>query len=474
MRSSGALRIWLPIMLLSTPLPSHAAGAAVDYDAGRNCIRVVGYPEDSPATMATLLAADQRHGWDRIRYDAGTDTYYVDAAIWIGDDRSDGTFLQIGDAEHPRVTVVVKGTVWVRPPKETAPRSDGLPRVMNRLALGAPQDAGIRATLKFDCERPGQHGLYVGFRPRDSKTILRRGALHVYNSTITAATQDKQHAWGTRDYTNAGPEPRWARPGWYASDVRLISATLSWFEGCVTYGFHSGALMRTGRGGVVASSMFIIKDTTFEHGGVAVQNGTQYMEGCTLRHLDIAVAEGGALAAKLVNCTLEHNRLNWTLGSIFSRGIVMLDCDAGPPTEPATIRKNRIDANRAARQGVDVYPIVRQRKTLQVRVEDAAGQPVPTAMVVVTCDVAPEELTGGAMVTDEKGLTPSSGDGATVVTMRMLRATDDPSRPENRSFEYRVAVTAKGHERQEVVLPPGAEIQRPFVVRLRLAQGAKP
>ena len=441
----------------------------IAYDVERNCIRVVGFPEEEPATLETILAADRRNGWGKVIYDRATDTYTVDAALWIGDDETGGTFVEIGDREHPEVTVVVKGTVWVRPPRKSEPRSDGLQSVINRLRLGDPEDDRIRATLKIDCETRGRHGVYVGYRSHDSKTWIHGGSLHVYHSTITAATADADHAWGVGDYRDEASSPRWAMPGWYASDVRLVNATISWFDGCVTYGTETGR--RDSRRPVDAmkpNEPNVVRGTTFEHGGAAVRNGQQYLEDCTFRHMEAAVAEGGALGAKLVGCTFEDNEANWTLGSIQSGGIVLVDCRIGDPQEPIVIQKNKIAPDQAVEKGIPVYPACRQRRSLPVQVVDSAGDPVPDAIVVVTCEDHPDEVTHGATVTDEHGLTASDAEaGAIVVTWKKHQATDDADAPRTSTFAYTIAVWEKGREPTMVRLAAGRPIPRPLVVALQ-------
>ena len=465
--SSRGLLIVLASLTGLACAASHAA-PHVSYDPSRNCVVVVGYPEEAPATMDTIQQADQRHGWGKVTYDRAADTYTVATALWIGDDRARGTFVQIGDAAHPRVTVVVKGSVWVRPPRESPRRSDGLLSVINRLTLGDPHDDRIRATLKIACDTPGQHGVYVGFRSHDSKTIVHRGALRVYNSTITAATQDRQHAWGGRDYTDEHASPRWSRGGWYASEVRLINATVSWFEGCAVYGIHTGKLGSRERvQAMQPDALNVIGGTTFEHGGAAVRNGSHFLPNCTFRDLDIAVAEGGCLTAKLVDCTFEGNRLNWTLGSVMSGGIVMLDCNVGPQQGPITLKKNRLRPDEAARRNLDVYPSCLVRQSLRVRVVDAAGQPVPGAMIAVSCQADPQQVTRGAMVTDEAGLTPDAGDaGVSVLTLQRRQATDDPDRPSETAYAYEVTVQASGYRSKTVPLPPGRALPKPLMVSM--------
>jgi hypothetical protein len=444
------------------------SGGKVTYDRTKNCIQLIGFLEDQPATMETILAADARNGWGKVTRDEATDTYTVDADLWIGDDVTSGTFLQLGDREHPRLTVVVRGTVWVRPPRESEPRSDGLASIINRLTLGDPENNEIRATLKIDCKSRGEHGVYVGYRSHDSKTILHRGSLHVHHSTITAAVQDEDHAWGVRDYTTEDSSPRWATPGWYASDVRLIDATISWFEGCVTYGTTTGRLDRGhGVDGMRPNEPVVMRGTTFEHGEAAVRNGQHYLEDCTFRHMQAAVAEGGALSAKLLGCTFEENEANWTLGSIQSGGVVLVDCHVGSQRAPIAIQKNRIAPEKATQANIPLYPACRQRHTLVVRVIDAAGNPVPDAFLAVACPDHPEEVTRGATVTNKDGLTPADPDaGAIVITTTKHEATDEANAPETSTFDYSVTVQKKGYRPTKVSLATDRPVSEPLVIRL--------
>ncbi|MFQ5810984.1 MAG: carboxypeptidase-like regulatory domain-containing protein [Armatimonadota bacterium] len=443
------------------------ACAGISYDPGRDCIMVVGFPEEQPATMDAVLAADRENAWGKVMYDAASDTYTVDADLWIGDDQSNGTFLQMGDAKHPKVTVVVRGTVWVRPPRESTRRSDGLYSIINRLTLGDADDENIRATLKIDCEAPGEHGLYVGYR-LPGGAVVPRGSLRAYNSTITAARQDEEHVWGTQDYTDEESSPRWAAPAWYASDVRLINATISWFEKCVAYGSWTGEWgAREPVDAMRPNPLIRIEGTTFEHGEFGVKNARHYLRNCVFRDLDIAVGEGGALSAKLVNCSFEGNERNWTLGSLYTGGIVMLDCAIGPQTEPITIKKNNIEPEEAARRGLPIYPACRVRESLLLKVVDSEEAPVPDAIVVVSCREEPEQVTRGATVTDENGWTPADPESsAIVVTVKRYRATDVPNEPEVTTFTYDIAITAPGFQPKTLTLPARHPIPRPVVVPL--------
>jgi hypothetical protein len=215
------------------------------------------------------------------------------------------------------------------------------------------------------------------------------------------------------------------------------------------------------------SKRFIIEGTTFEHGGVAVQNRDHYLRNCVFRDLDEAVAEGGCLGARLVNCTFEGNRANWSLGSLSSRGIVLTDCTLGPQKEPVRVAKNSAPLSFLTPRSLSVYPACSECASLIVKVLDAAGKPVPNAVVLVSCEDDPQEITRGATFTDDRGLTPSDAEtDAIVITTRKYRATEDPNRPQQATFGYKVSVAKAGFRPKTLKLPAGRPIRRPLVVRL--------
>ncbi|GEM_PF-1832003 len=456
---------------LSGLLIAFAAAAAlacageVHYDADQDLLWVVGFPEEAPATPQTLLEADERNGWGQVMYLEELDVYTVGAELWIGDDETYGTYFQVGDAQHPKVTLAVNGTVWVRPPRESPARTDGLPSINNRLTLGDPQDSSIQAALEIGCKTRGEHGVYVGLRPRKIEDwdtdVLRRGSIWVYNSTITAETKSKDHLWGTRDRTDE------INPGWYASDVRLVNATLSWFEGCPTYGFDSGERDRDeGLEGIEPDPLFRVRDSTFEHGGTALQNGTYYLRGCTFRDLEVGIREGGSLDALVLESVFEDNRHNVTSGGSSGGGVMLVDCEVGDQEEPLLLRKNETDPRQLVSRGKPVYPAVTLREPLVVKVLDPEGEPVADAMLTVSCDKYPDAVSRGATLTDAEGLTPASVDQAVLVNTRVYRATDDPDKIEETTYTYRVSVTAAGFPAQTVTVDSARGVPEPLVVRL--------
>jgi hypothetical protein len=228
------------------------AGTVV-YAPETRVITVSGFPESAPATMDSLLQADQRNGWGLVTYERANATYTVNASLYIGTETDLGTYVQIGRKDHPAETVVMKGDLWIRTPKKSILRSDGLSAIGHRLTLGDPADASIHAALKFACSKPGEYALVMGSRtPRDWRG---GGDLHVYNSMIGAMTPS--------NFVTCSKAFGDDQPCWYAASVRLINARLSWLDGSL-YG--------------VQAHNSIIRGTTFEHMRAVLGNGAQYAE----------------------------------------------------------------------------------------------------------------------------------------------------------------------------------------------------
>jgi serine/threonine protein kinase len=473
----GNIDVKLPSDQAPAPLP---ATARVTYDSRANRIEVVGFPERQPATPKTLLAADGKNGWNKITYDAGSDTYTLDADLWIGDDGPDATYFQIGDKRHPNETVIVRGTVWVRPPKGSPLGNfwdpNMRPTLINRLTLGHPEEKSIRAALKFDCETPGEHGLYVGGWQEHGKSATYGGELHVYRSTITAARQDREHVWGTRDYPHGAPPPSfWA--GWYTSDLRLIGATISWFEKVPAYGFDTAG----GRGAVAVmppNPFAVVEGTAFEHGEAGLANGRQYLKDCTFRNMDVGIGDAGGVAVRLVRCTFENNKSNWAIGGHMCGGILMIDCQVGAQQNPIQLRKNdNLTDEEIKNRNLPRYPSCVMRQSVVVKAVDESGGPVLGAEVTVSCPQDPEQVTFGSAGTDENGLTSSDPErDAILVTTERLQATDDPANPRKTEYSYEVSVAKTGFETKTISLPAGRAVPKPLVVTLKRQgpQGAAP
>jgi len=430
--------------------------ADIAYDATEGRIWVKGFPEEAPATLDMVLDADSKGKWGKVTYDKASDTYTIAASLWIGSDGDLGTFVQIGRKDHPRETLVLKGDLWIRPPRESIKRSDGRASIVNRLTLGHPNDASILPSLKIACSKPREFGICLGLRTADGKAWTRGGDLHAYNSILTAALQDRDHI------LRGSGEHKGYHTGWYGSDIRLVNSTLSWIDGAMTYGADAGNAVFDG--------------TTFEHGGRALANSRQYARKCTFRDLETAVAEGGSLDATLVNCTFENNALNWSLGSAMSQGVTLIDCKVGPPKPPpskaggphraVSLRKNQVTADEAVKRRIPLYPCYNELRSLVVKVTDKDGRPVPRAVVHVACDDATALRTPLA-ITDDHGLTSHDVEkDAVLLTVLRLQATDKPDEPKEFRFRYTVTVSAAGHKPKTIPIADPAKLSRPMPVTI--------
>lgn len=414
---------------------------AIQYVESEEAIWVHNYREQAPARPADLVRADASGGWGRVHRVGTTDVVKVDANLWIGDEEGIGCFFQIGSPESPGETLVVRGTVWVRPPRESPKRPDGRAAIVNRLTLGVKSDPRVQASLLIDCEKPREHGVLVGERSKDR--WVQRGSLHVYHSTISALRQDKAHAIGAPKLN-----------GWFATDVRLIDAELSWFAWTQTYGLNS--------------KNAVIRGTTFAHGGTAFYGSVGRAEGCTFRGLEQAIFMRST-PLTLYNCTFSNNVQNIRYHQN-GGDVDLIDCRLGDPAEPLRIPKVTWTPQRAARYGMSMYPSVTEWQTLQVEVKDGQANPVPYAFVSLSCDEHPEAVRNPATVTGADGVTAGgSWDKRIAFVTRRRQATDNPDRVREIHYEYSLSVRAQGFEPWSRRIEQPAEFAKAFTVRLRKA-----
>ena len=104
--------------LLAAECLGTAARGEIAFDPRTRSVLVTGFPADRPATLEDLRAADRAGKWGIVQHRQTTETTTLDAGLRIG--QSDGTssFLRIGCREQPSETLVVKGDVWIRSPRE--------------------------------------------------------------------------------------------------------------------------------------------------------------------------------------------------------------------------------------------------------------------------------------------------------------------------------------------------------------------
>lgn len=433
---SGRVRM---MAILSAFVLSQAVllSAGVVYDRTNNCLWVVDYLEAQPATLHTLLEADQQNGWGKVSHQPETDTYTVDAAIWIGNHSGYSTFFQVGDRQHPKLKLVLKGSLWIRPAAMGINRTDGSPSIMNSLTVGDPADPTITPQILFDCATPGEHGIFGGLRQKSNPEQTCK--LRMYNASFAALkTNAPQHRWGSGDYRAPGPGNQNHTMGCYVSEFRLENCRFADFVGPLFYGADTiGWNNRERR--LSPNEAKTIRNCRFENGGTALAS-QQYLSSCVFRNLEQPVSDNGSLFIWGYDCTFETNRYNWALSGYASYGVTLVDCRIAPQSKPMQMKKNTYPR---PEQRISEYPVVRIMKSLRVRVMDAQGKPVPMASVTVL---------GNGPVDQPSGLTAADGwtgadprtDG-TAVTIKQYTAGDDPAKPlVSEDFRYEITATAGG------------------------------
>lgn len=401
------------------------ANAAVYYDKPSNCLRVIDYPEQAPCTPAILAAIDRYNGWNIVRCEATTDTWTVDADLWIGSNDGTETYFQLGSRGHPREVLQVKGNVvvhpdWIQGVNEGAQWWYPKQRYVNRLTLGASNDPGIAATLSLDSITTNAHGVYVGLvpaAPGRPAVSGEGGQLHVFHGTITALTPDTAHALA--GCTLIG------------NSLILRGATLSWINGHMSYGMNPRWLHPC-----------IVEDTIFEHGGTATYGGQMELSRCTLRDVQTAVADSGDLDAVFKDCVFSNNVCNWYLAS-GGKGLTCIDCAIAPA------RGNDIyQARDIPKTGQRQYPKIVSKRHVIVKVTDPAGNPVTNAVVTIANDQGERNAAEqNKAFVNVAGLTPGRGDWQAILLSEFLRqATDIENKPAVKEYSYGLSVQAPGYE----------------------------
>ncbi len=447
-----------------------ACGAApleagtIRYEADANRIRVSDFPEERPATLDDILSADRQNGWDRIRFAPDSDTYTLDAALWIGASDDWGTFFRIGRPERPRETLLVRGDLVVTPPRPSALRSDGRFRISNRLTLGDPARPNIRPEVRLACSRRGEYAVRVLAEevPPPPASAANRTIGEWFMAHARVAPADPAHPYAAAIViSHAGV------------NFRMAESTFSgWIGDLFTPVF-------TPYSATTPPAERVMRGMVFEQGGTV--RYFSFLE-CVFRGLDAALTHGGA-----TRCVFDGNRRNLALHANHT-GAILLDCTIGPPelslrlppTKQTSLRQLRVvSATRHARDpAVLANPGVLECASLPVQVVDGQGRPVPLASVWLECPAEPD---GAAVlrdlaVTDRDGLTPPPGhDQALVLVTREWRPTDRPEAPQLKTYHYRLRIEAPGYVPAELSLDGVADRPRPLVVTLNtVAAGVQP
>lgn len=412
--------LWMSALVL---LAACAPGRAnVQYDPERNCLWVTDFPEAYPCDMARLAAVDAVNGWGKIRHEAGSDTWTLDADLWIGTDDGTHTYFQLGDADHPTPSLILNGHLVVCPSVPAEKKAVNPVHTVNRFTMGNATNSRVRATLKIHGEPPDGHSVFVGVIPNKDKLDRMdsySGQFYMFNSRLTAAVEDEAHRVG-------------AKLGWGAvvmkgDSIRLKHSTIAWVKAV------SGLMVRAGG--------HVVEDMLFEHCGTAIAGywdnlGKKPIRGCTFRQCGTALSNPQSRTV-LINCSFISNDCHWRCASALT-SLNLIDCAFDEP------RKGNIHAFNADLANKGYRADVSATRHVVMAARDADGTPINGVVITVQCDQtgAKEHLVTGA-----DGKTPGRESGRAVMltelTARPVAGTDAG---EVRRFTYTLSAAAAGYE----------------------------
>ncbi len=459
-KASGIVALHMLAVLL---LPATAVAGTIDYDAGERRVWVAGFPEERPATLCAILAADREAGWGVIVYDSTTETFTLQASLWIGTDKDFGTFFQIGRPDFPRETLVLHGDLQINPPRVSGQRYDRRYLVSNRFTFGYPDRPDIRPVVKIACSKRNEFAVRVLPGPVPDDNLNRPiGEWFMFHGTLTAATPDPEHTYGASialshaglNYHMHDSVFSWWRGGLFPMVVTVVRSVRSW----------------------APLEQRMLRNMVFED-GAAVGGGSIPMSvGGVYRRLEIAHA-GEPMAATFVRCRFENNREHVRL-PLSHAGVVFTDCVFDEPAMPLRVPRSTRDEGALRRYSVYkessdlslvTNPGIIERMSLRARVVDEGGRPVRRAAVFIHSPGDADRLAvhHGMAVTDSEGLTPDDPEaGALVINRRELRPAEDPAEPEIVTHAFVLRVEAPGFAPREITLDGVGDIPRPLEIAL--------
>ncbi len=444
------------ILLLYAWIYPAVSEAGIFYEQECNILHILDYPEDEPATLRVLFEADQQNGWGKVQWAENSNTYIVDAGIWVGDADGYSSFLRIG-APQQQTTLIIRGSLWVRSAASGIKRSDGSDSIMNGLIIGDPSGTGVTATILFDCAVPGEHGLYAGFRA--GPVIQKNCKLRMANASIGALhPNDPPRRWGNQNYLMPGKSGGTYTMGCHTMECRIEHCRFSDFIGPLFAG-SATAVWDARRRMLIPEDKFTIKNCVFERGDAALL-AQQFVVGCVFRGLNRPFRDTGTLGLMAFGCVFEENQQNWYLGGYGARDSWFVDCRFAPQKAPLMMSQNN-KPNIA--KGIAAYPRVYLAESVRVRVLDTVGNPVNGVAVEMTGD---GPVLRGTSTTGRDGWTSADpSDDALVMSIRRYTATDNSAQPNiAEKFYYRITAASAGQTVEQQV--SANDFERKFVLRL--------
>jgi len=330
------MRVQRVLIMALLCLAVSTAEAGIHYLPERDVLWVMDFPQARPCTPELLAFVDGARGWNRVAYDEAAQTCTVSCDLYIGRNDGSSTWFQVGSAERPTETLIVRGdlrvySTWLAE-ENTESMYLGRQRT-NRLTLGIPDDPSITASLLIDNEERAGHTIVIGgFSGYGSEN--QGGDLCAYHATIGPAGEVPvgQNERGANQMTFGG-----------AGTVEVID--------CVVRGIAGrafGAQFTAGR----------FERTRFENCGVALHgNYQEIVRGCIFTGCGTGIIAGGAVR-QIVEVSGIRDILTKSLGSgnVFNRAMACFKAleELYNPEEVASRREMSVE-DLLGRKVVDPY-----------------------------------------------------------------------------------------------------------------------
>lgn len=396
--ASGRTTAWLSVALALLRLGTAAHAGEILYDAEKRVLHVLDYSRETPCTPSDLLQAERRAGWGVVRAEPGSGTVTLDAGLAIGSDDGSESFFHLAPDRQSPPRLIVRGTLHVR---EAQRERYQIYQAHNGFMVGDPSDPGVQPFLLFEQGAAGKSGLVV-----DGGNVL--DMVHARVQAVQRREQDR---------FRMDVDPRIT-----SGRLRLEHCVFSWFTRITLPSLHG-----------------IVRHVTFEYGDELA--GSQYLEDCVFRNMQVGLRDHGALLAVLVRCRFERNHMHWMLP--YSRwGIIADDCTFGPEEKTP-----QVGVYRHPRSGIVQRPSFIARRHITILVQDPEGRPVPGATVRVVCEQGDASaVIWGMAITDDQGCTPPvTAKHALFVTDKRVRRGAGAEAPlVTTAYTYKVGVSAPG------------------------------
>ncbi len=407
-------------LCLGVILVAPAVQAEIEYDPGKNILKVYNYPDCLPCTLQILFKASQRNNWNVVEYHKDTNTYIISADLHIGKTGSVDTYFQIGNKKYPSTKLIVRGDVFVFP--TTLPQATKAKNI-NRLILGDEKNPKVKTILAIGQFKNKRKGVYISCIPHDIKYHRHKtgagGELQVFNSEVTS--EDANKAGAIREIVMAG------------ANTQLVNSKISWVKGQMTCGLRGYLMDKTK-----------IENTVFENGGMVFRDFStsrdrrfkKVIKNCRFQNCGTAINATSVIKIYLENCKFIDNLLNWKL--IAAGFINLTDCDFG------NLQKNNYYALKeyCAKRNLSIK-LTSERHVI-IKVTDSSGRPITGATITITTDNSKQP---SVAKTGDNGETPGKdSELAVLLPQVILETTAIKNQPKIIEFMYTITVNAPGYK----------------------------